>query len=64
MKIKRTPGRIPVRFGPVRINTSDGRPTSVSLVLGRVSWNSRKPFKFRVDTPGPGGFELGPDRQR
>ena len=62
--IKRNPGRKPISIGPIRINTSDFRPTSLSVVFRRWRWNSRKPTKVTYDHPGPGSVELGPDRPR
>lgn len=49
-------------FGPLRINTSQGRMTSYSLVFGRLSWNSRT-RKWTFDTPGPGSVEWGGRQQ-
>lgn len=52
-----------LRWGPIRLNTHNGRATSWSFTLGRLRWNSRT--GWHLDTPGPGSVHIGhPGRTR
>lgn len=47
-----------VRLGPLALNFTERGLSSISLHVGRYSWNSRT-RRHTVDTPGPGSFTWG-----
>jgi hypothetical protein len=55
--------RVPLLGKWLRLNVSNGRPTSVTAKLGILSWNSRKRRRARIDLPGGFHSEVSLDRE-
>jgi hypothetical protein len=47
----------------LRLNWSNGRPSSLTARLGKLSWNSRKPRRARVNLPGGLHSEVSFERE-
>lgn len=56
--------RVPILGRFLGVNLSNGRPTSVTMRIGPLTWNSRRRGRMRVDLPGRAYGDLDMRRDR